>query len=223
MIKVGREPCKIQDLPPGSVIGTSSIRRTAQIAMKYPHLVVKDMRGNIDTRLAKLDKEENGFDALILAAAGLLRSDRGHRITQYLDSSDGGMMYAVGQGAIGIESRADHEQMKAIINRINDMPTFLAITAERSLLRTIEGGCSAPLGVESKWMTDNSLKLNAMVVSLDGKEFAEVEVQERVSSVEEAEQLGQAAAAEILRRGADKILQNIKAKKPTTVTDLQET
>lgn len=221
MTKAGRKPCKIQELPAGSIIGTSSIRRTAQIALKYPHLVVKDVRGNINTRLTKLDKEENDFDALILAAAGLLRTNEGHRITQYLDSTDGGMLYAVSQGAIGIENRANDGSVKEIISAVNHIPTFLAISAERSLLRTIEGGCSAPLGVESKWEND-TLRLNAIVVSIDGKEYAEVEVAEKVRSVEEAEQLGQMAAAEILKRGADKILAQIKAKKPTTAADLEE-
>lgn len=222
MTKAGSKPCKIQDLPAGSVIGTSSIRRTAQIALKYPHLVVKDVRGNINTRLTKLDKDENGYDALILAAAGLLRTNEGHRITQYLDSSDGGMLYAVGQGAIGIENRAQDGQVKEIVDAINHLPTFHAISAERSLLRTIEGGCSAPLGVETKWEDNDMLKLNAIVVSIDGKEYAEVEVTEKVRSVAEAEQLGQMAAAEILKRGADKILEQIKAKKPTTAADLEE-
>lgn len=222
MTKTGRKPCKIQDLPAGSVIGTSSIRRTAQIALKYPHLVVKDVRGNINTRLAKLDKEENDYDALILAAAGLLRTNEGGRITQYLDSSDGGMLYAVGQGAIGIENRANDGRVKEILTAINDMPTFLAITAERSLLRTIEGGCSAPLGVETKWESDDTLRLDAIVVSINGKEYAEVKVVEQVRNVDQAEQLGQMAATEILKRGADKILQQIKAKKPTTVADLEE-
>lgn len=204
------------------MIGTSSIRRTAQIALKYPHLVVKDIRGNINTRLAKLDKEENDFDALVVAAAGLLRTNEGGRITQYLDSSDGGMLYAVGQGAIGIENRSDDRRVREIVNAINYLPTFYAITAERSLLRTIEGGCSAPLGVESKWEGGDILRLNAIVVSIDGKEYAEVEVAEKVHNVEEAEQLGQVAAAEILKRGADRILAQIKAKKPTTVADLEE-
>lgn len=220
--RAGCEPRNIQDLPAGAVIGTSSIRRTAQIALKYPHLKVKDVRGNVGTRLSKLDDESNGYDALILGAAGLLRLDLGHRITQYLDSSDGGMLYAVGQGAIGIENRTDDRRVKEILAAINHLPTFYAITAERSLLRTIEGGCSAPLGIETRWDNSDVLNLSAIVVSTNGKDFAEVELSEKVRNVEEAEQLGQTAAAEILKRGADKILAEIKAKKPTTVADLEE-
>ncbi|KAK5278905.1 porphobilinogen deaminase, partial [Exophiala xenobiotica] len=94
VIKAGREPCNIEDLPAGAVVGTSSMRRTAQIAMKYPHLRVLDVRGNVGTRLAKLDAEDGPFDAVILAAAGLIRLDLRHRITQYLDSKSGGMLYA---------------------------------------------------------------------------------------------------------------------------------
>lgn len=220
VIKAGRPKCRIQDLPAGSVIGTSSIRRTAQIALKYPHLVVKDLRGNIDTRVRKLDEDGGPFDAIIIAAAGLLRMDRSDRISQYLSSDDGGMLYAVGQGAIGIENRSDDKRVRSILEKINNIPTFLATSAERSLLRTIEGGCSAPLGVEASWITDTQLRLKAIVVSTDGKDFAEVEVEDSIKSVEDAENLGTTAAAEILRRGADKILANIKAKKPTLPSDL---
>lgn len=221
VLKAGRAPCKIQDLPAGAVVGTSSIRRTAQIALKYPHLVVKDMRGNVPTRLRKLDADDNQYDALILAAAGLIRLNLTDRITQYLDSQDG-IMYAVGQGAIGIENRSDDTRVKEILSKINHVPTFLAITAERSLLRTIEGGCSAPLGVETTWDNNDRLRMKAIVISVDGKEFAEVDLTEEVRSVDDAETLGQAAAAEILKRGADKILAEIKAKIPTTAADLEE-
>lgn len=222
VVKAGRPACKIQDLPAGAVIGTSSIRRTAQIALKYPHLVIKDMRGNMETRLRKLDAEDSGFDALILAAAGLLRIDLGHRITQYLDSKDGDMLHAVGQGAIGIENREHDDAVKNIVATVNHLPTFYAVTAERRLLRTIEGGCSAPLGVETAWVDDTHLNFKAIVVSVDGKEYAEYETTEEVKSVDDAERLGQTMAVEILRRGADKILAEIKAKKPTTVADLEE-
>lgn len=221
--RTGCEPRNIQDLPAGSVLGTSSIRRTAQIALKYPHLKVKDVRGNVPTRLNKLDDESNGYDALILSAAGLHRIDLGHRITQYLDSSNGGMLYAVGQGVIGIENRSDDHRVKEVLAAINHLPTFYAISAERSLLRTIEGGCSAPLGIETRWDSDDSLNLSAIVVSTNGKESVEVEMTEKVRNVEEAEQFGQVAAAELLKRGADKILAEIKAKKPTTAADLEET
>ena len=219
MIKKGRPACNIQDLPAGSVIGTSSIRRTAQIARLYPDLVIKDMRGNINTRVSKLDAEDSGYDALILAAAGLLRTDVGDRISQYLDSSNGGILYAVGQGAVGVENRSDDAKAKKVLNSINHLPTFYSTTTERSLLRTIEGGCSAPLGVESRWQ-DDVLHIKA-VVRVDGKEAVSIEVSQKVVSVSDAERLGQEAASKILANGADKILAEIKAKKPTTVIDLE--
>jgi len=96
----------LSELPPGSVVGTSSTRRTAQLAKRYPHLKVKDVRGNIGTRLSKLDADDSPFTCLILAAAGLLRLNLEDRISQYLDSKNGGMLYAVGQGAIGVEFRS---------------------------------------------------------------------------------------------------------------------
>lgn len=226
VVKAGRKPVNIDELPAGSVVGTSSIRRTAQIALKYPHLVVKDMRGNIGTRLAKLDADDGQFDAIILAAAGLLRIDLGDRITQYLDSKNGGMLYAVGQGAIGIESRSNDPRVQAPLERIDHAETHLAIAAERSLLRTLEGGCSAPLGVETTWIKSEDsktlLQMKSIVVSTDGKECAEIELTQEVKTKADAESFGVNAASELLHKGADKILNEIKAKKPTTATDLAE-
>ena len=226
VIKAGRKPCNIEDLSEGSVVGTSSIRRTAQIALKYPHLKVLDVRGNVPTRLSKLDAEGSPFDAIILAAAGLIRLDLGDRITQYLDSKNGGMLHAVGQGAIGIENRSPDDRVQSTLTLINHHETFLATTAERSLLRTIEGGCSAPLGVETAWVKPQdgqmALQLKAMVVSTDGKESVEIDMTESVTDKDDAEFFGVKAASELLKRGADKILAEIKAKKPTTVTDLEE-
>ncbi|KAF7845685.1 hypothetical protein BT93_L1223 [Corymbia citriodora subsp. variegata] len=222
VVRADSKYTRIQDLPAGSVIGTSSIRRTAQIALKFPHLKVQDLRGNIDTRLRRLDEEGSQYDAIIIAAAGLIRIEQSNRINQLLSSSDGGMLYAVGQGAIGIENRIDDDRVKKIMSTINHLPTFFATSAERSLLRTIEGGCSAPLGVESDWLDDRHLRLSAIVVSVDGKEFAEAVAEEYVQSFEDAERLGQVVAADLLRAGGDKILSEIKAKKPTTPADLLE-
>ncbi len=184
------------------------------------------MRGNVPTRLAKLDAEDGPFDAVILAAAGLIRLDLGDRITQYLDSENGGMLYAVGQGAIGVENRSPDDRVQGMLNLIDHKQTHLETATERSLLRTIEGGCSAPLGVECTWVKqgDNqtALRLKAIVVSTDGKQKSEIEMTEVDTSREEAEQFGTKAASELLRRGADKILADIKAKKPTTAADLEE-
>ena len=228
-MKAGRSPCAISDLPDGSIIGTSSIRRAAQIAYKYPKLRIVDMRGNIDTRLSKLDDDSRGIDALILAAAGLKRMGLEHRITQYLDSRSGGMLHAVGQGAIGTEIRQADTGIKQVIDKVNHNPTALACLAERSLLRTLEGGCSAPLGVETEWLNGTNgqkrLCLRAIVISVDGKESAEIERDGEVSTARDAEDFGVAVAEELRSKGAGKILEDIeraKPKVPTTV-DMLET
>jgi hydroxymethylbilane synthase len=227
VLKAGRPACSLADLPPGSVIGTSSIRRTAQIKAKYPHLRVEDMRGNIPTRLRKLDEEGGVFDALILAAAGLIRLGLGERITQFLSSKDGGMLHAVGQGAVGVESRVDDECMAEILGKISDGTTSLACLAERSLLRKLEGGCSAPLGVETEWISAESgaepkLELRSVVVSVDGKQSVETAMQEHISTPEAAEAFGIKVAEALVAKGADRILAVIKAKKRTEVMDLQD-
>lgn len=226
MLRDGQTPCTIADLPHGSVVGTSSIRRTAQIALRYPHLVVKDLRGNVPTRLNKLDAPDGPYDAIIIAAAGLLRLDLGHRITQYLDSKTARFLYAVGQGAIGVENRSEDTDVKPLLAKINHYPTFLSTAAERSLLRTLEGGCSAPLGVETEWLQDatesSTLRMQAIVVSVDGKESAEITVEQPVETFAQAESFGVHAAQELINKGAGKILAEITAKKQTTAADLAE-
>jgi hydroxymethylbilane synthase len=213
----------MKDLPADAVVGTSSIRRTAQIALKYPHLRVQDIRGNVPTRLRKLDADDSPFDAIIIAAAGLLRLDLAHRISQYLDSTSGGMLYAVGQGAIVVETRADDQNMSRILSKIEDKSATLACFAERSLLRTLEGGCSAPLGVETKWLQPQLLQMNAIVVSVSGSESVQSEMQAPVETPVEADQFGKSVAADLLRKGADRILAAIQAKKMTRPADLEQT
>lgn len=226
VLKAGRPRCGLADLPAGSVVGTSSIRRTAQIALKYPHLRIQDVRGNVPTRLKKLDDDESPFDALILAAAGLIRLELGHRITEFLSSKSGGMLYAVGQGAIGIESRTNDERMTKILDRINDRFTSFACLAERSLLRKLEGGCSTPLGVETEWILDGPesprLQMRAVVVSVAGTESTEIEMERPITTAEAAESFGIEVAEALVARGAGKILEAIHAKKRTEVIDLQD-
>ncbi len=206
----------LRDLPEGAVVGTSSVRRAAQLKRRYPGLVFRDVRGNIDTRLKKCDEE--GYDAIILAAAGLLRLEFGARIAQFLDSSTegGGLLHAVGQGGLGLEVRADDEKMKALLKAVEDTPTMTACFAERSVMRTLEGGCSVPIGVETDWVEEDEggkmkkkLRLRAVVVSLDGKQAVEGERTEEVASLAEAEALGKALAQELAGRGAQQILDDI--------------
>lgn len=223
VVKEGHHGQTLADLPPGAVVGTSSIRRTAQVALKYPHLRIHDIRGNVPTRLSKLDATDGPFDALILAAAGLIRLDLTHRISQYLDSENGGMLYAVGQGAIGVEMREDDDNVRQLLAAIDHQPTSLACFAERSLLRTLEGGCSAPLGVETAWDPNQEqvLKIKAIVVSVDGKESAEMSQKGVVNDPASAEQFGHNVANDLLRHGAGKILAEIKERKrPTEVIEI---
>ena len=226
MLRIDQPKCGLADLPAGSVVGTSSIRRTAQIALKHPHLRIQDVRGNVPTRLRKLDENGSPFDALILAAAGLIRLGLGHRITQLLSSKTGGMLYAVGQGAIGIETRTDDVRMSRLLDRINDCSTSLACLAERSLLRKLEGGCSAPLGVETQWLSEGQdtprLHMRAIVVSVNGEESVEIEMEEQVATAEAADGFGISVANALVGKGAGRILEAIHEKKRTEVVDLRE-
>lgn len=208
--KKSLKPMTLDELPAGSVIGTSSVRRTAQLARHYPHLKVHDVRGNIETRLSKLDAEDGPFTCLILAAAGLLRANHGARISQFLDSKNGKMLHAVGQGALGVEIRIDDEKTADLLRGIGDEKTTLACLAERSLLRKLEGGCSAPLGVETEWVQGEGgkelLRFRAIVTSVDGQEAAEIERDGVVKTKEEAEEFGISVAQELSDKGAKKIL-----------------
>ncbi|KAH8349629.1 hypothetical protein KR084_002816 [Drosophila pseudotakahashii] len=164
----------IASLPKGSVIGTSSLRRTAQIRRMYPHLTVCDIRGNLNTRLAKLDAADSKFSGIILAQAGLVRMGWMSRISQVLEPTD--LLYAVGQGALAVECRANDDQVLAMLQKLMCLNTTCRILAERSFLKTLGGGCSAPVAVESKLkgepLNGNSqevgLSLTGAVWSLDG-------------------------------------------------------
>lgn len=146
----------LASLPQGACIGTSSVRRSAQLKRLYSHLTFADVRGNVGTRLAKLDAPDGPYTALVLAAAGLLRLGMTDRITSYLSKKDGGIMHAVGQGAIGIEVRSDDQEAKTLLDKVGCEYTTMACLAERSLMRTLEGGCSVPIGVETEWVTNSS-------------------------------------------------------------------
>jgi hydroxymethylbilane synthase len=135
----------LASLPAGSTIGTSSVRRSAQLRRIYPGLKFADLRGNVGTRLAKLDAEDSPYAAIILAAAGIERMGWENRITQYLSSGNGGMLHAVGQGALALEIRKDDEKMQELVSKIRCERSTRACSAERALLRALEGGCSVPM------------------------------------------------------------------------------
>ncbi|KAJ5101752.1 hypothetical protein NUU61_003974 [Penicillium alfredii] len=217
VVKQGLSYKSLAEIPAGSVVGTSSIRRTAQLARKYPQLKIQDVRGNIGTRLAKLDAEDSPYTCIILAAAGLLRLELQDRITQYLDSKNSGMLYAVGQGALGIEIRKEDQILHEMLSKIGHQDTTLACLAERSLLRTLEGGCSAPLGVETEWVRTpegaKNLQMRSVVVSVDGKECAQVTLDADVSSAASAEAFGVTVAKALVADGAGAILEAIQQEK----------
>ena len=228
-------------LPPGATIGTSSIRRTAQLRRSYPTLQFADLRGNVGTRLGKLDAAGSPYSAIILAAAGLKRMGMEHRISQYLTGDNGGMMYAVGQGALAVEIREDDDAVRELLRRIHCEKSAMACSAERALLRTLEGGCSVPIGVETRWkggrgvatgaepakeyardgravegndaVQELELSIHAAVVSVDGTKAVEAMLERKARSVEEAETIGCDLARSLIGKGADGILEQISREK----------
>ncbi|KAI9248867.1 porphobilinogen deaminase [Phascolomyces articulosus] len=206
----------LDTLPKGAVVGTSSLRRTAQIMRRRPDLEIRSVRGNIHTRLSKLDDPENGLDALVLAAAGLIRVGLGPRINQTLN---GVMLHAVSQGALGIECRANDTRVLNLLKSIDDEATHIVCNAERAMMRKLEGGCTVPIGVHTS-LEGETLTLDGLVASLDGKQVAEFKDQIKLdltSSLETKEQvaaqLGTQVAEALLKAGADVILKELNSEK----------
>ena len=193
----------LASLPAGAVVGTSSLRRLAQLKYHYPHLLFKDVRGNVITRLEKLDSGD--YDCLILAAAGLGRLGLSHRINELIDPNIS--LHAVGQGALGIECRVADPEVLTLIKVLEHRPTALRCLAERSFLRSLEGGCQVPIGVNSSFENGN-LHLTGMVASLDGLRL----IRDQASGPEsDPESIGIALAEKLRSQGAGEILQEIFA------------
>ncbi len=192
---------QLATLPEGAVIGTSSLRRLAQLRHHCPHLCFKDVRGNLNTRLAKLDSGE--YDGLILAVAGLERLGMAERVHQVLPPEIS--LHAVGQGALGIECRADDTEILTLIRAIEHVPSTQRCLAERAFLRSLEGGCQVPIGVHTVLEGDR-LTLTGVVVSLDGQTL----VKDIVSGfAAEPEALGTELAERLRAQGAQTILDGI--------------
>ncbi|KAG7479300.1 porphobilinogen deaminase isoform X2 [Solea senegalensis] len=168
----------LDTLPESSAIGTSSLRRAAQLKKRFPHLVFKDIRGNLNTRLKKLDEKED-FAAIILAAAGLRRMGWENRISQILEPED--CMYAVGQGALAVEVRARDVDILEMVSVLHDSDTVLRCIAERAFLRRLEGGCSVPVAVHTE-VKDSQLYLTGAVYSLDGSDSLKETMQTSVAA-----------------------------------------
>ncbi|KAB8222525.1 porphobilinogen deaminase, dipyromethane cofactor binding domain-containing protein [Aspergillus novoparasiticus] len=214
IVKAGLPYTSLKSLPEGAVVGTSSVRRSAQLRRLYPHLRFANLRGNVETRLAKVDNPDSEYTCMVMSAAGLERVGLKHRINQYLGSKDGGILHAVGQGALGLEIRKGDRKMQELLGQLADRDSTLACLAERSLMRTLEGGCSVPIGVETEWVAAGDLSIHAIVVSLDGTQSVEDTIVSNVKTVDEATALGKELAARLVEAGAGEILNNINANRP---------
>jgi len=204
---VARKPIKsFAELPEKAIIGTSSLRRQAQLWAARRDLTIEPIRGNVDTRLRKLD--EGRFDAVVLAAAGLNRLGHGDRITERL--SEDLVLPAVGQGALAIETREDDTEVNDIVQLLEHSPTRLACSAERAFLKGLGGGCLVPIAAHAT-INSSEMTLNGLVASPDGSEVLR---SRRSGSSRDSELLGQRLAEEMLARGADRILRNELSESP---------
>jgi len=194
---VSAKHSRLAEVPAGAKIATSSPRRAAQIRSLAPHAHVVNVRGNVETRVKKAREE---LDGTVLAAAGLIRLAMPEVITEFLEPTV--FVPAIGQGAIGIECRADDSEVIAMLAEICDAPTFAATTAERALLRALGGGCAVPVAAFSK-VTGSELYLKGLVIATDGKRRCEAEISGRA---EDADALGATLAQRLVEMGADEIL-----------------
>lgn len=197
---IAREAASLDELPEGAIIGTGSLRRQAQLLSVRPDLEMRDIRGNVDTRLQKL--RDGQYDAIILAEAGLRRLELAHHITQVLPKSI--ILPAIGQGALGIEAREDDTATRTILTALDHGETHSAVIAERALLFTLRGGCMAPVGAWGR-IEEAQLVLSAVVLSYDGRKKLEATSRSEPAAAAElgrqvAEQLLDAGAAELIRQ-----------------------
>ena len=198
---------QLDTLPEGAVIGTSSLRRLAQLRHHFPHFQFKDIRGNVNTRLRKLDEGE--YDAIVLAAAGLNRLDMSDRIHQLLPPDIS--LHAVGQGALGIECRSGDDDILSVIKVLEHLPTAQRCYAERAFLRALEGGCQVPIGVNTQ-IEGDTLTLVGIVASLDGQRLVKDTVR---GAPTDAESIGTELAKRLRQQGAQEILDVINAENRT--------
>ncbi|MBU2871717.1 hydroxymethylbilane synthase [Colwellia sp. E2M01] len=195
----------LAELPEGAIVGTSSLRRQCQLKASRPDLDIRDLRGNVNTRLRKLDDGE--YDAIILAAAGLIRLKMSNRIQQFIEPEE--MLPANGQGAVGIECRTDDARIKALLAPLECNATRIRVLAERAMNRALQGGCQVPIGSYGVISADGKeLYLRGLVGAVDGSEMIESEI---TGPVKDGETLGNTLAQELLSRGADKILEQVYA------------
>lgn len=192
----------LEDLPLGAIVGTSSLRRQCQLKQLRPDLQIHSLRGNVGTRLSKLDQGD--YDAIILAAAGLIRLTQEKRITSYLDITKS--LPAVGQGAVGIECRIDDEATQKLLAPLADAITTYCVNAERAMNNHLQGGCQVPIAGFAT-ISENQLHLRALVGSIDGTQILRAEA---INTIENAEALGVQVAESLLKQGADRLLNTLQ-------------
>ena len=195
---VSNDYATLESLPSDSIVGTSSLRRQSQLQARFPHLKIESLRGNLQTRLRKLD--EGQYAAIILAAAGLIRLELGHRIRQFISPEQS--IPAVGQGALGIEISSDRPDMLSVLAPLNHPDTQQCVEAERSMSRALAGSCTVPLGAYAT-CAGEMIHITGFVASVDGKQML---VEKAVGHRHEADALGKSLAAQLIAKGADKIL-----------------
>ncbi len=198
---LSRNHVKFKDLPKGANVGTSSLRRQAQLMNVRPDFKIQQLRGNVDTRLRKL--KEGQFDAIILAAAGVKRLGLDGNVTEYIDAEIS--LPAIGQGALGIECRVDDRELNDMIAFFNHTDTRTCVTGERALLRRLEGGCQVPIACYGR-IEGGKLHLTGLVGSVDGKRIIKDTIE---GEPEKAEKLGVTLAEKLLSQGADVILREV--------------
>ncbi|SKC33910.1 Porphobilinogen deaminase [Photobacterium piscicola] len=191
----------IDDLPQGAIVGTSSLRRQCQLRSQRPDLIVNDLRGNVNTRLRKLD--EGQYDAIILATAGLKRLKMNDRIRCEIAPETS--LPAVGQGAVGIECRLDDQRVRQLLAPLNHQPTATRVLCERAMNNRLQGGCQVPIGSYAE-LQDDTIWLRALVGEPDGSIIVRAEIS---GPIENAEQLGLTLADELLANGAKEILDRL--------------
>jgi hydroxymethylbilane synthase len=199
---ISREGAGLDRLPAGSRVGTGSLRRTAQLKAHRPDLVFLPIRGNVDTRLRKLESGE--YDAIVLACAGLARLGRADRISERLPSSVS--LPAPGQGALALQVREDDTETSAVAARLDHRPSRIAVTAERALLEKLAGGCMVPVGALGK-VEDDRLSLDAVVADPEGRRAFRGQ---EAGPAADPEAVGRALAARLLEQGADRILEECR-------------
>lgn len=200
---------KFEDLPHGAVVGTSSLRRSCQLLNIRPDLQIEQLRGNVDTRIRKLD--EGKFDAIILAAAGVKRLGKADRITQMMEPAVS--LPAIGQGAVGIECRIDDTYVHEIINPLNHRETEICVRAERSFLRKLEGGCQVPIAANAR-LSNGTIVMEGLVGDVEGTMIIKDHIE---GPVDNFMQLGTSLAEYLLSRGAKEILDEVYGRGPSQV------